>query len=273
MNSDNQFRKPSHLSEWLIATRKAKGWSSNQLGERARLSAAAINKIEDGTTLTLREQTRRKLELALGTKVPEPILEEVASELDLAAEPDVPGLGRLENFDPHNAEQRPKAPGIYVLYDISERPVYVGEAANIRVRIRQHEEKFWFKPPIVQTASWIRIADGKLRKQIEQLMIRFLKRNAVINRQHVERAAAADSTEAKQYRPAAEVAASVLKDGPLPLDELFTRMKADGARCKDEHALRALLYLRENRQRFEHLGGKRWQLRGHVRPSNLRTGP
>jgi excinuclease UvrABC nuclease subunit len=96
-------------------------------------------------------------------------------------------MGSLEDFDPHDDEDLPTEPGIYVLYDISQRPVYVGEGKNVRKRIRDHQEKFWFKRPIVETASWIRVADDTLRLQIETLMIKFLKSNAVINKQNVDR--------------------------------------------------------------------------------------
>ena len=74
-----------------------------------------------------------------------------------------------------------------MLYDISERPVYVGEGRDVRSRIKEHEEKFWFKQPIVESASWIKIKDSKLRSQIEKLLIKFLKSNAVLNKQNVDR--------------------------------------------------------------------------------------
>lgn len=96
-------------------------------------------------------------------------------------------LGRFINFDPYDNKRLPEKPGVYVFYDISDRPIYVGEAQNIAHRIRQHHERFWFKPPIVQMASFVQIADVKLRKQIEAILIKFLKRNAVLNKQHVER--------------------------------------------------------------------------------------
>lgn len=99
----------------------------------------------------------------------------------------IEGVGRFINFDPYDGKRLPDRPGVYVFYDISDRPIYVGEAQSIAHRIRQHHERFWFKPPIVQTASYVQIADVKLRKQIEAILIKFLKRNAVLNKQHVDR--------------------------------------------------------------------------------------
>ncbi len=91
-------------------------------------------------------------------------------------------IGNLEDFDPYDEGARPDTPGIYVFYDVSQRPVYVGESKQISKRIHQHLEKFWFKRPIVQSASYIEVRDEKLRRKLEQALIKFMKNNAVINK-------------------------------------------------------------------------------------------
>lgn len=60
-------------------------------------------------------------------------------------------------------------------------------ANDIADRIRDHEDRFWFKRPIVERASYIPVKDDKLRRQIETILIKFLKSNAIINKQGVER--------------------------------------------------------------------------------------
>jgi hypothetical protein len=60
----------------------------------------------------MRDETRKKLETALGVSVPDDTAAEVADEAE------VEGLGALEDFDPHLDSERPTEPGIYVLYDI-----------------------------------------------------------------------------------------------------------------------------------------------------------
>lgn len=171
----------SPLAAWLTKARSSKGWSVPELAHEAGLTPPAVYRIESGVTRNLREETRAKLEKALDVKLPEDTAAEVAEESRIE------GLGSLEDFDPHLDTDRPDEPGIYVLYDISDRPVYVGEGKNVGKRIKDHEEKFWFKRPIVETASWIKVADDNLRVQIETLMIKFLKSNAVINKQNVDR--------------------------------------------------------------------------------------
>ena len=170
----------SPISAWVTSARISKRLSVGELAEKSGVTPPAIYRIEAGITRNLRDGTKRKLEKALG-EMPKAAAKEAADEALVS------GLGSLEDFDPHSDDKRPAEPGIYVLYDISERPVYVGEGSNIKKRIRDHEEKFWFKRPIVDSASWIKVHDDKLRKQIETILIKFLKSNAVINKQNVHR--------------------------------------------------------------------------------------
>jgi len=141
----------------------------------------AIYNIESGRIENPRAETIRKLEGALGKELPAETKKEIKDEAT------VEGVGEFFEFDPHDSDDWPDTPGIYVLYDISERPIYVGQGSSIKRRIQDHEEKFWFKSPIVTTAAYIKVDDAALRKKIETILIRFLKRNAVINKQNVER--------------------------------------------------------------------------------------
>lgn len=171
----------SPFGAWVARTRQAQGLTVNELASKSGLSLPAIYGIEAGRTQNPQQTTRRRLTAALGQ---EPSQETVdVTESDAR----IPDVGVLTDFDPHDARDLPVEPGIYVLYDISERPVYVGESDNIKRRIRTHEDKFWFKRPIVETAAYVRIDDKTLRKQVEATMIRFLRSNAVINKQNVER--------------------------------------------------------------------------------------
>ena len=60
-----------------------------------------------------------------------------------------------------------------MLYDISERPIYVGQGSNIKKRIKDHQEKFWFKRPIVETAAYVEIKDEILRKMWKRFLYVF----------------------------------------------------------------------------------------------------
>lgn len=172
---------PSAFGSWLNRIRLERGLSVGELATKAGLSAPAIYNIESGRIENPRPDTVRRLEKALGEELPEEAKKEIRKDATIE------GVGEFFEFDPLSREDWPEVPGIYVLYDISERPIYVGQGASIKRRIQEHEEKFWFKPPIVVTAAYIKIAAESLRRKIETILIRFLKRNAVINKQNVER--------------------------------------------------------------------------------------
>lgn len=171
----------SPFSQWLAKTRVAKGLTIAELARQAKLSYLTISSIESGRTGNPQPATIEKIEKALDAKVPQEATDEAISDATIE------DVGILTDFDPYDPEQRPKLPGVYVLYDISDRPIYVGKATSIADRLKAHSDKFWFRPPIVHHASFVKIEDKKLRHQVEQVLIKFLKSNAVINTQSVVR--------------------------------------------------------------------------------------
>lgn len=169
------------FGDWLKRERERRNWTVQELASKAEVSAPAIYNIEAGRISNPRQGTKDRLAKALSIEIPSDVTELVKSESEIK------GLGVFTDFDPHSKDDLPTASGIYVLYDVSERPVYVGQGRNIGTRIKDHHEKFWFKHPIVDTASYIEVKDETLREQIESLLIKFLKSNAVLNKQKVER--------------------------------------------------------------------------------------
>jgi transcriptional regulator with XRE-family HTH domain len=90
-------------------------------------------------------------------------------------------IGQAIDFNPHDETEYPEKPGVYVFYDRRNRPVYVGQSGNIARRIRNHHVKFWFRPPVVQTACCIEVQDQELRKQIERTIIQVLRVEVLLN--------------------------------------------------------------------------------------------
>lgn len=166
---------------WLREEREAKGFSVEQLAKAAGVSIPQIHNIERGDTVNPQRNTRDRIAKALQQSVPEDVSDK--SERSQLVE----GIGALVGFDPYEEQDLPNVAGVYVLYDISDRPVYVGKSKNIAKRLTSHADKFWYKRPIVQSASYLRIDDAQVRHSIEQVLIRFLKRNAVLNKQSVTR--------------------------------------------------------------------------------------
>jgi transcriptional regulator with XRE-family HTH domain len=164
---------------WLRRIRSEKNLSVAELATKSSVSIVSIYNIEAGKSQNPHEETRKRLEEALSTKVPDDVQQEIAEEQQ------VEGLSALTDFDPHDVDSRPKRPGVYVFYDVSDRPIYVGKSQDISKRVAEHEDKFWFKYPIVSNAAYVEVKDAKLRHQVEQVLIRFLKSNAIVNKQSV----------------------------------------------------------------------------------------
>lgn len=172
--------EPSIFSRWLQETRIKAGLSVPQLAATAKISAVAIYNIESGKIANPQQNTRNALAQALNAAVPAQDVVEVEQKYSIN------GLGNLTDFDPHNKSDWPKCAGVYVLYDISQRPIYIGKGKKISVRLKDHNDKFWYKQPVVQYGSFIKVEDQTLCNQLEQTMIKFLKSNAVINKQLTE---------------------------------------------------------------------------------------
>lgn len=173
---------PSEFGRWLYETRKRRGVQISELADRSGVSIPQIYNIESGRSQNPQSKTRKRLADALGEEPTPQVVQ--ATETSATVE----HVGEFVDFDPHDENDVPDSPGIYVFYDISERPIYVGQSQNIRGRIlRDHVTRFWYKAPVVQNAAYVKIDDEALRKKIEKVMIRFLKSNAVINRQNVDR--------------------------------------------------------------------------------------
>jgi len=172
---------PSIVGAWLSKARQKSGLTQQELAEKAGVTQVTISHIETGRARNPQPRTIKLLGDALG----EPFENEAMRELEEASQ--VKGIGQLTDFNPHDRAEYPNEPGVYVFYDISERPIYVGKAKNIADRIKDYHDKFWFKSPIVHSASYVQVKDDTLRGQIETVLIKFLKSNGVINKQQVER--------------------------------------------------------------------------------------
>lgn len=180
--SDEEIKSyESPFSVWLRKTRVEKDLSVPELAQKANITPSTIYAIETGKIGNPQEKTQQKIKKALEEDVPP----DVSYETEKDAE--IKGIGQLIDFNPHEEEELPTCPGVYVLYDISDRPIYVGQGSNIKLRIKDHEQKFWFREPIVSLGAYVRIPGEVERKKIETLMIKFLKSNAVINVKNVDR--------------------------------------------------------------------------------------
>jgi transcriptional regulator with XRE-family HTH domain len=167
----------SAFAAWLLRTRQAKEMSVPELAAASGLSPLALYRIESGQTESPRQSTIARIEKALGSKVDADVAGAIQREST------VEDVGEWSEFDPHSDEELPDGGGVYVLYDATERPIYIGMSEDIGRRIREHSMKKWFIQPVVSAAGAIQIADKKLRRQVEKALIKVLGRSLLINQQ------------------------------------------------------------------------------------------
>jgi len=172
----------SSFGGWLREQRIKAAMSVPELAKAAKISAVAVYNIESGKIQNPQAATRDRLATALKQVVPIQVVTETEKEQDIV------GLGSLTDFDPYSKADWPQCSGVYVLYDIIQRPVYVGKATKISTRLGNHSNSaFWFRDPIVRYGSYIEVKDQKLCHQLEQVLIKFLKANSFLNKQAIEK--------------------------------------------------------------------------------------
>jgi len=173
------------FGKWLDQEMRKKPINRIKLSQKSGVHPATIDNLITGKVANPRSETMRKLAEALGHSQKDSVASEVIEETKRNNE--IPGLGSFENFSPHVKDEIPDCAGVYVLYDIADRPIYVGQSESICGRIKNHQDRFWFKEPIVKQGAYIKVPDDGLRKQLEKILIKFLKSNAVLNQHYTER--------------------------------------------------------------------------------------
>lgn len=164
------------FGEWLKGEMKQQGIWIPELVSRSGITYAGIWNIVNGKTLSPRQETREKLATALNKTVPADI--ELQVENDAAL---VPGLTWVD-FTPSDLQTIPQLGGVYVFYDITDRPVYVGMSkSNVRLRVKDHQTRFWFKYPLVMRGAFLSIPDPELCLKVETILIKFLGKHALLN--------------------------------------------------------------------------------------------
>jgi transcriptional regulator with XRE-family HTH domain len=177
---------PGHFGNWLQSALISRGMTQTAIARESGVSADSIGKIIRGQIRNPRNITREAIQAALGQTLTIEISDAIMDEINIE------GLGEFSDFDPHSESSLwPDGAGVYVFYDISQRPVYVGQSGNVRRRLKGYTEgtrrPWWFAKPIVESAAFIPVEDETNRKQLEKIMIIFLKSNAILNKTHVRR--------------------------------------------------------------------------------------
>ena len=171
--------KTVELGEWVLDRRTKLGMSRQVLADKAGVSPLTLYFIETGQTESPRRSTIDGIRKVLGD-LPKGVQTEVVESAE-------GGFGEFQGpFSVKEWERNvdKDTPGVYIFYDVLKRPVYIGESKDIYRRIRQHDDQFWFKSPMVHTIAYLIVKDEKVRAQLEAAMIKLVGENAIFNQQH-----------------------------------------------------------------------------------------
>ncbi|MFI8682080.1 hypothetical protein ACIGFJ_06925 [Brevundimonas diminuta] len=164
------------FGDWLNDQMEAKDVSIARLSELSGITYTGIWNIVEGNTKSPRDETRKRLAKALNIKIPKNIEESSEGQNSI-----IPGYDWAD-FTPSDLETIPEESGIYVFYDITDRPVYVGKSHNnVRMRVKDHSTRFWFKEPLVVRGAFLHVPDRDACSKIEMILIKFLGKHALLN--------------------------------------------------------------------------------------------
>lgn len=178
---ENSVEPQATFGDWLKQEMTRQDVSIQDLADRTKLTYTGIWNIVKGNTLYPREETRRKISEALNQAVPNEVEQEIEQEAAISGY-------SWSDFTPSDLQTVPPLGGVYVFYDITDRPVYVGKSkSNVRGRVKDHQTRFWFKPPLVVRGSFLAIDDPAMCDKIEAILIKFLGNHALLNAKGVTR--------------------------------------------------------------------------------------
>lgn len=168
----------TELGLWLkhqIETKKEAGENLQTIAAACGLSVPTLYSLMNSENVARQKGTLDKLQRYFGL-IPKEVQEEATAARALGA------LGEYSLFNPHNEEEWPPGPGVYVLYDTYRRPTYIGKSRkSISGRLKDHSTRFWFRRPLVEEGAFVFANDEKLIGDIEDLLIKVMGSLAVIN--------------------------------------------------------------------------------------------
>jgi transcriptional regulator with XRE-family HTH domain len=120
-NQDGTGKPQLTFGQWLSNEMTNQTVTIQDLANKTGITYTGIWNIVKGNTMYPRDETRKKLSEALNQVVPKDI------ELEIEKESAVEGYTWID-FTPTDLPTVPELGGVYVFYDITDRPVYVGKS-------------------------------------------------------------------------------------------------------------------------------------------------
>lgn len=178
---DQNFGTEVSFGRWLQAEMARQNVSIQDLADKTGITYVGIWNVVRGNTKWPREAKRDKISKALNLQMPAEFQAEITDPSSVSGY-------TWTDFSPYDLRTIPELAGVYVFYDITDRPVYVGKSnSSLRIRVQDHQTRFWFKQPLVMRGSFLSIPDREMCDRIEMILIKFLGAHALLNSKGVRR--------------------------------------------------------------------------------------
>jgi transcriptional regulator with XRE-family HTH domain len=175
--SDKDKTDAIDFSEWLRLQMEAKSLNRNQLAKLAGCHHTTLTAILNRRIENPSNEMMEKLRNALDEEIPQKVADIIKKKKIFENKQDV-----WDDFNPHDHDSIPNKPGVYALFSPTNVVMYVGKAQNVRSRIASHREKKWFLEDIIEYGMLFYSDDPDDRTRIEDILIKFLRSNAWLNK-------------------------------------------------------------------------------------------
>lgn len=165
------------FAEWLTFQMEAKSLSGTQLSKLAGCHNTTISAILNRRIENPSNEMMEKIRTALQEEIPLVVTNDLNEKKKFDNKQDV-----WDDFNPHDHDSIPNKPGVYALFSPTNIVLYVGKAQNVRSRIASHREKKWFLQDIIEYGMLFYSDNENERKKIEDILIKFLRTNAWLNK-------------------------------------------------------------------------------------------
>lgn len=162
---------------WLSLQMEAKSLSNQRLAKLVGCHPTTVSSILARRIENPSNEMMAKIRMALNEEVPASIVRELHERKSFENKEDV-----WDDFNPHDHDSIPNKPGVYALFSPTDAVMYVGKAQNVRSRISSHRDKKWFLSEIIEYGMLFYSDDEDERKKIEDILIKFLRTRAWLNK-------------------------------------------------------------------------------------------
>ena len=165
------------FAAWIGLQMEAKNLTNQRLAQLAGCHPTTVSSILAGRIENPSNEMMAKIRMALNEDVPASIVRDLHERKTFENKEDV-----WDDFNPHDHDSIPNKPGVYALFSPTDAVMYVGMAQNVRSRISSHRDKKWFLPEIIEYGMLFYSDDENERKKIEDILIKFLRTRAWLNK-------------------------------------------------------------------------------------------